>query len=110
MNREPPATGECYHIYNRGVDRRQVFLDKKDVGRFLLCMRMFNSIEPVLGLREVLESSNQKLSNKPKLVDIIAYCLNPNHYHFILCQLVDGGIAEFMKRVNGGYTWYFNKN
>lgn len=40
-------------------------------------------------------------------MNIIAYCLNPNHYHFILEQLVDGGISEFMKRI-GGYTLYFN--
>ncbi|OGI65399.1 hypothetical protein A2647_02730 [Candidatus Nomurabacteria bacterium RIFCSPHIGHO2_01_FULL_40_24b] len=42
------------------------------------------------------------------MVAIIAYCLNPNHFHFILKQLVDGGIAKFMQKLQGGYTYYFN--
>lgn len=47
------------------------------------------------------------LSRKP-LVSMIAYCLNPNHFHFILKQSVDGGIAKFMQKLQGGYTYYFN--
>ena len=42
------------------------------------------------------------------LVEIISYCLNPNHYHLILKQVADKGISEFIKRIAGGYTWYFN--
>ena len=42
-----------------------------------------------------------------KLVNIVCYCLNPNHFNFILEQLEDNGISEFMKRL-GGYTKYFN--
>lgn len=42
-------------------------------------------------------------------MNIIAYCLNPNHFHFILEQLVDSGVSEFMKRLSGGYTSYFNQ-
>ena len=36
------------------------------------------------------------------------FCFNPNHFHFILKQEVDGGISEFFKRLLGGYTNYFN--
>ena len=111
MNREPIATGEYYHIYNRGVDKRHIFTDKADVERFLLSMKVFNSIAPIFSIRDVLESMEKERGTtaKKKLVEFVAYCLNPNHYHFILRQLVNGGIAEFMKRLNGGYTWYFNK-
>src|SRR3972149_152137 len=42
------------------------------------------------------------------LVAFVAYCLNPNHFHFVLKQLVDGGIAKFMQKLQGGYTYYFN--
>ncbi|MEO7596928.1 MAG: transposase, partial [Candidatus Paceibacterota bacterium] len=42
------------------------------------------------------------------LVSIICFCINPNHFHFILKQEVDGGISEFFKRLSGGYTNYFN--
>ena len=110
MNREPLATGEYYHIYNRGVDKRSIFSDVRDVERFLLSMNVFNSVKPILSIRDVFELKDKaEAGDGKKLVEFVAYCLNPNHYHFILKQLVDGGIAEFMKRLNGGYTWYFNK-
>src|SRR3990167_2446833 len=43
-----------------------------------------------------------------QLENIICYCLNPNHYHLLLEQNVEKGISEFMKRLNCGYTHYFN--
>ncbi|MBU1956357.1 transposase, partial [Patescibacteria group bacterium] len=54
-----------------------------------------------------LGGETPKLVSKP-LVEFVCYCLNSNHYHFVLKQLVDGGISEFMKRM-GGYTSYFNE-
>ncbi|MBU2263510.1 transposase, partial [Patescibacteria group bacterium] len=71
-------------------------------------MREFNTVEPIGSLFE--KSFNDPIAknkkNKP-LVNFIAFCLNKNHYHFILEQVTDNGISEFMKRI-GGYTWYFN--
>ena len=110
MNREPFATGEYYHIYNRGVDKRVTFVNHYDIDRFFQSLKIFNSVKPIGSLYEKSFELNKKSgakSNKP-LVNIICYCLNPNHYHLILEQLVERGISEFMKRVNGGYTWYFN--
>lgn len=105
MNREKFVTGEMYHIFNRGVDKRNIFSDKKDLDRFFQSMVVFNSIKPVGSLFE-----QSFLKEKPKpLVKFVAYNLLPNHFHFILEQVVDGGISEFMKRLLGGYTWYFNK-
>jgi putative transposase len=68
-------------------------------------MVVFNSVKPVGSL---FEQSFLKEKQKP-LVKFIAYNLLPNHFHFILEQVVEGGISEFMKRLLGGYTWYFNK-
>jgi putative transposase len=107
MNREKFVTGEIYHIFNRGVDKRNIFSDQKDLDRFFQSMVVFNSVEPVGSLYEqsfLLE----KEKSKP-LVKFIAYNLLPNHFHFILEQVVEGGISEFMKRLLGGYSWYFNK-
>ncbi len=110
MNRESFANGEYYHIYNRGVDKRRIFQQSKDVERFLESMNAFNSIPPIGSLRDLsFYNGTIKHSEKDRLVEFVSYCLNPNHYHFLLKQLVDGGISEFMKRLNGGYTWYFNK-
>jgi len=105
-NREKIAIGEYYHIYNRGVDKRSIIKDKKDADRFIQSLKFFNTKEPVLSLREIVSNKNTKLSNP--LVQIVCYNLNPNHYHLLLKEIREGGISEFMKRVGGGYTWYFN--
>ena len=43
------------------------------------------------------------------LVEIVAYCLNPNHYHLIVKQISEKGIERFMQKIGTGYTNYFNK-
>lgn len=108
VNRIPPATGSYYHVYNRGVDKRTVFNNKQDLNRFLKSLIEFNTVKPVGSLFRLSKLSIKQKSKKP-LVELVAYCLNPNHYHLILRQLEDGGISEFMRRVNGGYTCYFNE-
>ena len=105
MRKVPFVEGEYYHIYNRGVDKRSIFEDREDLERFLQSVREFNSVEPIGSIFE--NSFEKKKDNKKKLVEIVCYCLNPNHFHFVLRQLVENGISEFMKRI-GGYTWYFN--
>jgi len=110
MNREPFATGEFYHVYNRGVDKRRVFMNREDSARFHESMSVFNTRDPVGSLYEYkfnLRLGRNK-NKKERLVDIVCYCLNPNHYHFILRQGIDGGISEYMRRLGGGYTMYFN--
>ncbi len=111
------ANGEFYHIYNRGVDKREVFMDKIDYERFLKSMKEFNCIEPIGSLYEKYLQEKKWTSNvhyghsmsiSSKLVEIICYCLNPNHYHLILKQLEEKGIEKFMQKVGNGYTKYFN--
>lgn len=104
------TNNQFYHIFNRGVDKRKVFTNRQDFNRFFQGMDEFNVIEPIGSL---YANSYNKLrcrtpKSPPKLVNFICYCLNPNHFHFILEQIVDNGISEFMKRLGGGYTNYFN--
>jgi len=104
---------EYYHIYNRGVDKRIIFDDCFDIARFYQSMQEFNSIEPIGSIYENRnkEENNNRGCRTPtvgKLVEIVAYCLNSNHFHLILTPLVEGGISEFMKRLGGGYTNYYN--
>ncbi|MFZ2500861.1 MAG: transposase [Minisyncoccia bacterium] len=105
------ANGEFFHIYNRGVDKRIIFADRYDMQRFFQSMMEFNTVAPIGSLYEnsFLQPNDKVSKSEEKLINIIAYCLNPNHFHFILEQLIDGGISEFMKRLSGGYTGYFNK-
>jgi putative transposase len=113
MRKTPFITGEYYHIYNQGVDKRNIFLNTNDFARFLKSMAIFNTVEPVGSLYEyVFDLKSGRRSAKSEaasLIDIICFCLNPNHYHIVLRQRLDGGVSEFMKRLSGGYTQGFNR-
>ena len=117
--RQPLVTGEMYHIYNRGVDKRDIFIDKNDIYRFIESIKEFNQEDSVSSLANLRKSKqNNQIEVKPLsgvnskekkiLVEIIGYCLNPNHFHFILRQVSDNGISLFMQKLSGGYTYYFN--
>ena len=108
--------GEYYHIYNRGVEKRKIFLSKRDYKRFLILFYLCNSTEPVHILmqdRQGLTLTNMlKTKRKNTLVDICVYCVMPNHFHLIIKEKagVDGksGISKFMQKLLTAYTMYFN--
>ncbi len=118
MRKVPLINDEYYHIYNRGVDKRIIFKDHYDIDRFFKSMILFNNIELSGSIYEQLHSKDNRNNNSNKfgdqvskdkqLVEIVSYCLNPNHFHFILRQRVDNGISKFIKRLLGGYSYYFN--
>jgi len=109
MRKQSFIEGEYYHVYNRGVDKRDIFIDKNDIKRFVESMREFNRIEVVGSLANFRKSKiESKALSGESLVSIVAYCLNPNHFHFILKQTIDGGISKFMQKLQGGYTYFFN--
>ncbi|MDD5489785.1 MAG: transposase, partial [Candidatus Moranbacteria bacterium] len=113
------ANGEYYHIFNRGVDKRKIFLEEKDYQRFLLSLNLLNDEEDGLLLqwrdymrcKEKSASPFQKLGfrNRKFLIDIVAYCLNPNHYHLLVKQRTGKGIEKFMHKLGTSFTKYFNE-
>jgi len=115
------AIDEYYHIFNRGVDKRDVFLCNDDYLRFLRSSVEFNQIKPIGSLYQLsFKKRGEGLGSKSpigllepkqseKLVEIICYCFNPNHYHFILKQISEDGVEKFMHKLGMGYTNYFNK-
>lgn len=110
MRKTEFANGEYYHIYNRGVEKREIFLDDFDYMRFLKSLEEFNRADPIGSIFEQSFRDKNTALGHPvsKLVDIVAYCINPNHYHLILRQLEDKGIEKFMHKVGMGYSKYFN--
>ena len=97
MRKDPLVTGLYYHIYNRGVDKRDIFTNRKDLQRFVLSVKEFNTINPVGSIKDLNPDVGRPERNRQPLVSIICYCFNPNHFHFIIKQEVDGGISEFFK-------------
>lgn len=114
-------TGNFYHIFNRGVEKRDIFVNDADRWRFVQGMFLFNDEEISsnilwklenekggLNFRTLREYIGQNSDRKP-LVKIITDCLMPNHYHFLVKQIQENGISRFMQKFGVGYTNYFNE-
>lgn len=83
---------DYYHIYNRGVERRVIFLNDRDYTRFL---------------SGLLKAQESKEGERP--VAVVGYCLMPNHYHLLLAARELAEVARFMRKLSTSYTMYFNK-
>lgn len=94
-----------YHVYNRGVDKRAVFLR---FGHYLHFQQTIRSILST-GSATPRPLYNQSLALKSRM-SILSYCLMPNHYHFLIKQTQYNGIPDFMHRLDTSYTKYFNMN
>jgi putative transposase len=114
MERKVPLIeGEHFHIYNRGVDKRDIFLDSHDYNRFLMLMYLCNSSKPV-DIRSLFNKGRSfvEVFDIPvgsKIVDVGAWVLMPNHFHMVLKSNIDNGITDFFKKLCTGYSLYFNK-
>jgi len=100
---------EFYHLYNRGVEKRNIFLNEKDYDRFLSLLYLCNATEPVhLQHRGSTFTEAAQVSRKDTLIDIASYCLMPNHFHLLVREKEEGNISRFMQKLATGYTMYFN--
>ncbi len=115
MNSNILETGGYYHVYNRGVDKRNIFEDEIDFQRFYHSMYLFNDKnysnpgnQPYFN--ETLLAAHDRIQDeRDPLVSVVSYCLLDNHFHFFLKQVQDGGIAKFLQKLGAGYTKYFNR-
>ena len=80
--------GQCYHLYNRGVNRQPIFLCDKNWGFFIQRLRRYFT---------------------PANADILAYCLMPNHYHLLVQLETDDLSQRVMQPLTGSYTKAINK-
>ncbi|MDO8443679.1 MAG: transposase [Candidatus Azambacteria bacterium] len=108
MRKDKLISNNIYHTYNRGVEKRPLFINNQDYSRFIDDIIIFNDIKLVVNpKRRIRDIKNGDHKRKP-LVDILAFCLMPNHYHLLLRQRVESGITEFMRKLGAGYANYFN--
>ncbi len=103
------ASEEFYHIYNRGTDKRCIFLDDNDHRHFIELLFLSNS-KLSINVREIkkYEKLVYDFERGPKLVHIGAYCLMPNHFHILLTPATEGGVQLFMQKLATAYAMYFN--
>lgn len=114
------ATGHLYHIYNRGVDKREIFSDYSYYSRFISTLKHYLKYNyPYSLLKRRLENARSPSEKQSILlqletrrvkspVEIVSFCLMPNHYHLTLKQSIKNGISKFMHRIGIAYTTYFN--
>lgn len=120
MRKTALSTDCIYHIYNRGVEKREVFLNPSYYFRFLSILKHYLNYDyPYSSLKRSLEKAKSKEGKQTIFqrletrrieppVEIVSFCLMPNHYHLTVKQLVEGGISNFMHRISTAYTGYFN--
>lgn len=103
------ATGEFYHLYNRGSDKRTIFFRERDYRRFIQSLIAFNDTEQRDNLSRLLDRGEASITRgRRPLVDILSFSLMPNHFHLFVHQRGEKGIPKFMQRLGTAYTMYFN--
>lgn len=97
-----------YHIFNRGVEKRIIFLDEQDYKMFIYYLFIY--LTPLEKVLTTLPNLPIRLYNKNlnSEVKLVTYCLMPNHFHLLLLQNTADGISKLIKQVTNGYTLYFN--
>lgn len=108
--RTPLVNGEFYHIFNRGNDKRDIFLQQRDYARFLKTFYYYQFLGPKPKFSNFAKSKLKTFNplKDKRFVEIICYSLMPNHFHFLIKQLEDGGVSKFISQLSNSYTKYFN--
>ena len=98
-------TGNYYHIFNRGVNKAPIFLGEGDYSRFHKTAIHYLSkkvkYSSILTFSDTVSERNDK-------VQVLAYCLMPNHFHFLVKQIADNGITDYFRHLLNAYSHYIN--
>lgn len=106
--------GGYYHIYNRGVDKREIFITQEDCRMFLHCLKIYlispkileTAAGELLPPQMVFKLLNKNLS---KEISLLSFSLMPNHFHLQIKQVTRNGIEKLMRRTITTYVQYFNR-
>lgn len=104
----PFVNNEFYHIYNRGLEKQKIFANTKDYSHFLKTLFYYQIQDPKPKFSTYRKTKVFQINPNNTIVDIVCYCLMPNHFHLLVRQTKDGGISEFMRRFIHSYTKYRN--
>lgn len=106
-----------YHTYNRGVEKRKIFLEEKDYARGVHDLYEFNDANAVINLKQRFNNINNNINGnrisiieKPreKLIDLKVWCLMPNHYHLFSSPKIENGLSKFHQKFGIGFSNFFN--
>ena len=114
--RTPIVTGEIYHTFNRSIARQPIFLSVRSYSRALELINFYSYIQPRLRfshynrlpLKEKADFLEDLKINGRKQIKLFAFCLMPNHVHFLMKELEKNGISRFMSNFQNSYAKYLN--
>lgn len=98
-----------YHIYNRGVEKRLIFQDRDDYTKFLYLLKIYLTNPEILRNEYPLLRSNIVDKNLFEEIDLLAFCLMPNHFHLLVYQKQKDSITKLLRQICTAYVIYFNK-
>src|SRR3989338_2871042 len=101
------ATGEYYHIFNRGLFEKNIFIDATYHQRFLRTLTYYHHEGPKPRF-SLFDPRMHTLHEGKNIAQLICYCLMPNHFHLLLKQEQENGILECLSRTSNSYAKYFN--
>lgn len=102
------SIGEYYHAYNRGVEKRKVFLNTEDLKRFHRLLFLSNNGNS-FKFRDLENQPLNTIDRGNPIIAIGAYVLMPNHFHILAKEICQNGLSMFMQKLTTGYSMYFNK-
>ncbi len=113
--KEPLITNEIYHVYNRGINRQPTFTNIKEYKRAIVSLQFYQTSNPPIKLSRYLQLEEERkneikkiMKEMKKTIKMLCYCLMPNHFHFLVKQELENGIAKFLSNFQNSYTRYFN--
>ena len=110
-----------YHVYNRGVEKKDIFRDQQDYNVFLKYLEEYLMPKDTEGLHAQLADPTLSPAEKDKIlkqirmnnfyeeISLLSYVLMPNHFHFFLKQKSKNALNSFMNSLFTRYAMYFNK-
>ena len=119
MRKTQFAPGEYYHIYNRGNNKQNIFIDERDYSRLLFLILFLQAPFPIYNIsRSVSHFIRYKIFNitekliarllKERMVELVNFTFMPNHFHLLISENIEGGISQYMQRIQDAFTKYFN--
>jgi len=96
-------TDSYYHVYNRGVEKRKIFIDDQDYSVFISLLKRY------LDTSEEYDSRGRLYIKLGEGVEMVAFCLMSNHFHLLLYQIEIGFVTELLRAVCSSYSTYFNR-
>ena len=91
-----------YHVYARGSNRQQIFLDEDDYSYFMQLFARYLSAKPCTSKTGV------KYLHYCGQIELLAFCLMSNHFHLLVYQHEKSAMSKLMKSVMTSYGRYFN--